>query len=317
MSGTPIAIGFFPGSQSPVDERYLNDGVSYASTSAVLANIPLISRHPYLIVNIAGVLYWFSDPSDLTVLTPVIGTITILDGSVTLIKMADVASGTVFYRKSAGLGIPEVQTLATLKTDLGVPDDPTAALALKVDKITGYTLLSPEQAASITANTGDETEATIKTKLGITTISGSNTGDQDLSGLQPAVSGKGLSTNDYSDAEKAKVAALSPFIYRIEMTATGDVAARCAGTVAVTLNEIAVDPAWTLAADSIPEDLKITHNLNRHIADANVFYIDGTDIVKLPINDGYSVLIEKSKDEIILKDLTLIGKSIVINLIFS
>lgn len=31
-------------------------------------------------------------------------------------------------------------------------------------------------------NTGDETTATIKTKLGITTLSGSNTGDQDLSG---------------------------------------------------------------------------------------------------------------------------------------
>jgi hypothetical protein len=34
-------------------------------------------------------------------------------------------------------------------------------------------------------NTGDETTATIKSKLGITTLSGSNTGDQDLSGLVP------------------------------------------------------------------------------------------------------------------------------------
>jgi hypothetical protein len=34
-------------------------------------------------------------------------------------------------------------------------------------------------------NTGDETTATIKSKLGITTLSGSNTGDQDLSGLTP------------------------------------------------------------------------------------------------------------------------------------
>jgi hypothetical protein len=33
-------------------------------------------------------------------------------------------------------------------------------------------------------NTGDETTATIKSKLGITTLSGSNTGDQDLSGYQ-------------------------------------------------------------------------------------------------------------------------------------
>jgi hypothetical protein len=36
---------------------------------------------------------------------------------------ANVASGTVFYRKTAGSGAPEVQTLATLKTDLGFPVD--------------------------------------------------------------------------------------------------------------------------------------------------------------------------------------------------
>lgn len=42
------------------------------------------------------------------------------NGALTLGKMADVATGTVFYRKTAGTGSPEVQTLATLKTDLGL-----------------------------------------------------------------------------------------------------------------------------------------------------------------------------------------------------
>lgn len=41
-------------------------------------------------------------------------------GTVTLAKMANVATATVFYRKTAGSGAPEVQTLATLKTDLGL-----------------------------------------------------------------------------------------------------------------------------------------------------------------------------------------------------
>ena len=45
---------------------------------------------------------------------------TIDNGVVTLAKMADVATGSVFYRKTAGTGAPEVQTLATLKTDLGL-----------------------------------------------------------------------------------------------------------------------------------------------------------------------------------------------------
>jgi hypothetical protein len=37
-----------------------------------------------------------------------------------LAKMANVATATVFYRKTGGTGVPEVQTLATLKTDLGL-----------------------------------------------------------------------------------------------------------------------------------------------------------------------------------------------------
>lgn len=45
---------------------------------------------------------------------------TIANGAVSLTKMANVATGTVFYRKTAGSGSPEVQTLATLKTDLAL-----------------------------------------------------------------------------------------------------------------------------------------------------------------------------------------------------
>src|SRR5436190_4836010 len=47
-----------------------------------------------------------------------IDTVKLADNAVTLAKMADVASPTVFYRKSPGTGDPEVQPLATLKTDL-------------------------------------------------------------------------------------------------------------------------------------------------------------------------------------------------------
>lgn len=46
--------------------------------------------------------------------------LTIAAKAVTLAKMDDVATSSVFYRKTAGTGAPEVQTLATLKTDLGL-----------------------------------------------------------------------------------------------------------------------------------------------------------------------------------------------------
>ena len=59
------------------------------------------------------------DKGDITV-TASGATWTIDPGVVSLAKQADVATGTVFYRKTALTGSPEVQTLATLKTDLGL-----------------------------------------------------------------------------------------------------------------------------------------------------------------------------------------------------
>lgn len=45
---------------------------------------------------------------------------TIDNGAVTLAKQADMATASVVYRKTAGTGAPEVNSLATLKTDLGL-----------------------------------------------------------------------------------------------------------------------------------------------------------------------------------------------------
>ena len=45
---------------------------------------------------------------------------TIANSAVTLAKMADMATASLIYRKTAGTGAPEVNTLATLKTDLGL-----------------------------------------------------------------------------------------------------------------------------------------------------------------------------------------------------
>ncbi len=42
------------------------------------------------------------------------------DGNVTLAKMANIATSSLIYRKTAGTGIPEVNTVATLKTDLAL-----------------------------------------------------------------------------------------------------------------------------------------------------------------------------------------------------
>jgi len=74
----------------------------------------------------------------------------------------------------------------------------TANIAASTDKnyITDAKLTVLNQTSN--TNTGDETTATIKTKLGITTLSGSNTGDQDLSTLalkSTTINGVNLSSN--------------------------------------------------------------------------------------------------------------------------
>ena len=91
---------------------------------------------------------------------------------------------------SASLGLKanslDVTTSLGLKANVS---DLTSGLVLKVDKVTGkelstndYTSIEKNKLAAITGtNEGDETTATIKTKLGIITLSGSNTGDQDVS----------------------------------------------------------------------------------------------------------------------------------------
>jgi hypothetical protein len=57
------------------------------------------------------------------------GALTIANAAVTLAKMANMATASLIYRKSAGAGAPEVNTLATLKTDLAFAVGDLAAVA--------------------------------------------------------------------------------------------------------------------------------------------------------------------------------------------
>lgn len=55
-----------------------------------------------------------------TIANNAIVTAKILDAAVTLAKMANMATASLIYRKTAAAGVPEVNTLATLKSDLNV-----------------------------------------------------------------------------------------------------------------------------------------------------------------------------------------------------
>lgn len=69
-TGTQKVIGFIMAAQRPLDEHYLNEGVTWASTAEALAGIPSGSRSPFKLINVAGALYWFlADKSTLQAVT--------------------------------------------------------------------------------------------------------------------------------------------------------------------------------------------------------------------------------------------------------
>lgn len=76
---------------------------------------------------ITGDLTWTSPSFDGSGNVTAAGTIA--NSAVTLAKMANMATASVIYRKTAGSGAPEVNTLATLKTDLGVASGDAASVA--------------------------------------------------------------------------------------------------------------------------------------------------------------------------------------------
>jgi hypothetical protein len=122
--------------------------------------------------------------------------LTITNSAVTLAKMADVGTGTVFYRKTAATGAPEVQTLATLKTDLGLTGtnsgDQTIPTSLPTPNAITFnnsgtgdasgTTFNGSTAQTISYNTiGAQVAGTYITGSG--SVSGTNTGDNAVNTL--------------------------------------------------------------------------------------------------------------------------------------
>ena len=187
--------------------------------------------------------------------------VTIANGVVSLTKMANVATGTLFYRKTAGTGAPEVQTLATLKTDLGLTGTNSGDQTITLTgDVTGsgtgsFATTIANGAVSLgkmanvatgtlfyrkTAGTGApevQTLATLKTDLGLT---GTNSGDQTIT-LTGDVTGSGtgsfattIAPNAVTLADMAQITTNS-FLGRITAS-TGNVEVLSAANVKTILS---------------------------------------------------------------------------------
>jgi len=80
-------------------------------------------------------------------------------GAITLAKTADMATASVLYRKTAGTGVPEVNTLATLKTDLGLTGTNSGDQTIPTVSDTAY------DATSWNTNTDAPTKNAVRDKI--------------------------------------------------------------------------------------------------------------------------------------------------------
>ena len=99
----------------------VNNGASGLEYKTITAGSNVTVTHGANSITIAASSSGVSDgdKGDITV-SGSGATWTIDNSVVSLAKMADMATSSLIYRKTAGTGVPEVNTLATLKTDLGL-----------------------------------------------------------------------------------------------------------------------------------------------------------------------------------------------------
>jgi hypothetical protein len=264
--------------------------------------------------------------------------LTIADGSIALSKIVNFPSGTVLYRRSAATGVIEATSLAQLKSDLGLigensGDQNLAGLVPTSRKVNGKALTgditlgpadigSPSGSGTSTnTNSGDETRSSILTLLGITTLEGDNTGDQDAAHVAFSdasytaenVSAALVEVKTIADAT-ALSAGNSPYLQPITLPAYASVAARCSNA-----SSPANFPAgWTLVAGSSEYDLKITHGLNKNFLRADVFEVNGdtTERQLPPFSVAYTGILQNSKNEVLIEGLTQDVLPLRIELIF-
>lgn len=241
----------------------------YTDTNEVLTTITVDNRIQYMTVNVNGVEYWFLP--DLTTLVEKTGSVAIGANTISLDKLVQFAQWTVLYRRSAGTGNMEANTLEQLKEDLGITDN-TELLALldgKVDKVDEKSLVSDALILKIHDKFADDEVAAIQA-------------------IWDFLNDLVLTEENYTTEEKAKLALLNQNVYEVNLNASADVATRLSGLIEGTN----YPAGWVLAADSAV-NLLITHTLTgRKIADVKVWEIDGeNETLAKPFSDGYEQIV--------------------------
>lgn len=181
--------------------------------------------------------------------------LTITAGAVTLAKMADMATASLVYRKTAGSGAPEVNTLATLKTDLAL---------VKADVGLGSVDNTADTAKPV--STAQQTALNLKADLASATFTGTPslpTGATATTQAAADSSTKLATTAFVTTADNLKANLASPTFTGTPTLPTGAIAA----TQAVGNNSVALaTTAFVTAASNYGQYRTILQASGSHIA---------------------------------------------------
>ena len=195
----------------------------------------------------------------------------------------------------------------------------TAALATKVDKISGYSLLVDTEIARLLTLSN----YTLPSSLPATIITQTTSYNFVTQAQIDAWNAKqdSLGYTPYDAANPADYITMSDISglnflnsYIITLPAAALVADRVAGSVPGT----DYNADWTIeASGDNPNDLLIIHNLGRRIFGVKIHSVVGTEETELMRNEAYSGIVTPDQNNLLIKNLATIGLPIVINLVFS
>jgi hypothetical protein len=268
-------------------QYYFNGGTPnytpYTDTAQALAVIGA-NYKPYMMVNVGGVDHWFTP---LGALVPYLGSISLVDKSVTMDKLADLAALSLIGNATGAAATPQAITIAALRALLNIPA--VVDISDKVDKVSGKELILTTDIAKIHQKFATDELAYLTAEF---------------AKKENSVVGSRLIT-------ETEATALSSIVLpqRLTLPASAEVSGRITG---------ATKPeGWSIAAID-GTDLLITHTLTgRKIVAVNVFTTDSGVDRWLPSGSTAYSGFTGTATTVTIEGLTSIDLPLRIELIFS